>query len=290
MLFCFGLGFTGTRLARAVQAAGGAAAGTCREAERLAALRAEGIDAHLFERDRPLQDAAAQLNGVTHLIDSVPPDGAGDAVLDCHGADIAAIEGLQWIGYLSTTGVYGDHAGGWVDEATPPAPLTERAGRRVAAEQAWRAFGLEHGIAVHVFRLAGIYGPGRSALDLVRAGTARRIVKPGNFFSRIHVDDLVTVLRASMARPDPGAVYNVCDDMPAPGADVTEHACELLGVEPPPQVRFEDAELSPMAASFYAESRRVRNARIKTELGVALKYPDYKAGLAAIAAAESPAP
>ncbi len=289
-LFCFGLGFSGTRLALTLKAAGWRVAGTCREPARHARLVEQGIEAHLFDRDRRLAAPATILEGVTHLIDSVPPDGNGDLVLGCHAPDLAALDSIEWIGYLSTTGIYGDHGGGWVDETTPPSPLTERARRRVAAEQVWQALGRETGIAVQVFRLAGIYGPGRSALDAVRAGTARRIVKPGNLFSRIHVDDLAAVLAASMARPNAGAVYNVCDDMAAPGNEVTEYACQLLSVEPPPALPFEDAGLSPMAASFYAESRRVRNARIKQELGVALKYPDYKSGLGAIAAAESPAP
>ncbi len=239
----------------------------------------------LFDRGRPLDDPAAALDGATHLLGSVPPDGEGDAVLDHHAADIAGLRGLAWAGYLSTTGVYGNRDGGWVDETSELRPTGPRQRRRAEAEARWLALWREHGVPVHVFRLAGIYGPGRSALEAVRAGTARRVHKPGQVFSRIHVDDIVAVLRASMARPHPGAVYNVCDDEPAPPEDVIAYAAELLGVAPPPLVPFEEAELSPMARSFYADNKRVRNERIKAELGVRLRYPDYRAGLRALLAA-----
>ena len=288
-LFCFGLGYSATRLARRLVAEGWAVAGTCREEEARRALAAQGIEAHLFDRGRPLGDPAV-LAGTTHLLSSVPPDAAGDAVLDHHGADIAALEGLRWAGYLSTTGVYGDRGGGRVDEGSALAPTGARSRRRLAAEAAWRALHRERGTPVHVFRLAGIYGPGRSVLDQVRSGTARRIVKPGHAFSRIHVDDIVAVLRASMARPNPGAVYNVCDDLPAPSAEVVEHACRLLGVAPPPIEPFESATLSAISRSFFADNKRVDNARIKRELGVRLRYPDYRAGLAAILAEEGREP
>ncbi|MEM9755633.1 MAG: NAD-dependent epimerase/dehydratase family protein, partial [Pseudomonadota bacterium] len=180
---------------------------------------------------------------------------------------------------------YGDHAGAWVDETTPLTPATERGRARIAAEAEWMALHRDHGLPVHIFRLAGIYGPGRGPFAKVRRGTARRIIKPGQVFSRTHVEDIVQVLRASIARPNPGAAYNVCDDDPAPPQDVIAHAADLLGLDPPPEVAFEDADLSPMAASFYAESKRVSNARIKSELGVRLRYPDYRAGLAALLAA-----
>ena len=170
-----------------------------------------------------------------------------------------------------------------VDEETPSAPSGERGQRRVLAEAQWLEFWENYGIPAQVFRLAGIYGPGRGPLEAVRAGTAKRIAKPGQVFSRIHVDDIVATLRASMARPDGGRVYNVCDDKPAPPQDAVALACELLGVEPPPLIDYEDAELSAMAESFYADNRRVRNDRIKDELGVVLKYPDYEAGLRALA-------
>ena len=205
-------------------------------------------------------------------------------MLRAHRAAIeAAAPRLAWAGYLSTTGVYGDHGGGWVDEDTPPAPSTARGEARVRAEAEWRAV---PNLPLHVFRLAGIYGPGRGPFAKLRAGTARRVVKPGQVFSRIHVDDVALVLRASIDRPQPGAVYNVCDDDPAPPEDVIAHAARLLGLPPPPAVAFADAELSPMARSFYAESKRVSNRRIKEELGVALRHPDYRSGLAATLRAE----
>jgi nucleoside-diphosphate-sugar epimerase len=283
-LFVFGLGYSAWRLARALIAEGWSVAGTCRDPSRRAVLRADGIDAHLFERSRPLDPAA--LAGATHLLDSVPPDEAGDPVIDCHGGDIARMRGLAWAGYLSTTGVYGDRGGAWVSETDPPRPASARARRRVAAEDGWLGLYRAQEVPVHVFRLAGIYGPGRSALDQVRAGTARRIVKPGHAFSRIHVDDIVNVLRASMARPDPGAVYNLCDDEAAPSAEVVTYACTLLGVAPPPEIPFATAALSEMSRSFFAENRRVANDRIKRDFGVRLRYPTYREGLAAILAEE----
>ncbi|MEM1066115.1 MAG: SDR family oxidoreductase, partial [Pseudomonadota bacterium] len=194
---------------------------------------------------------------------------------------------LEWVGYLSTTGVYGDHGGGWVDEHTALTPATKRGEMRRVAEAAWQALAVETGLPLHIFRLAGIYGPGRGPFAKVRAGTARRIVKEGQVFSRIHVEDIAQVLAASIARPKPGAIYNLCDDDPAPPQDVIAHAAELLGLPLPPAIAFEEAELSPMARSFYAESKRVRNDRIKEELGVTLHYPSYRDGLAALLAAES---
>lgn len=282
-LFCFGLGYTAGALARRLMARGWLVRGTSRNEAACAELVAQGITAWTFDRDRPLADPAAALDGVTHILISVPPDDAGDPVLDRHGGDIAALSPpLRWAGYLSTTGVYGDRGGGPVDEASDRRPSTMRGERRVAAEDGWCGLWREHGVPVHLFRLAGIYGPGRNALETVRQGQARRIVKPGQIFSRIHVDDISAVLEASMARPNPGAAYNVCDDEAVPPQDVVAFACELLGVDPPPEVPFEEAELSDMARSFYAENKRVANGRIKHELGVTLAYPDYRAGLRAL--------
>ena len=216
------------------------------------------------------------LAGVTHVLSSIAPDEAGDPVLDRHGPDLGE---ASWIGWLGTTAVYGDRQGGWVDEDTAIEPTLARADRRARAEAAWLASGLP----VHIFRLAGIYGPGRNAFVNLKDGTARRIVKPGQVFSRIHVEDIATVLEASIARPRPGAVYNVCDDEPAPPDQVVvTYAAELLGVEPPPAQPYETAELSPMARTFYRDNRRVRNDRIKDELGVRLAYPSYREGLAAL--------
>jgi nucleoside-diphosphate-sugar epimerase len=198
--------------------------------------------------------------------------------------DIAAqASRLDWLGYLSTTGVYGDARGDWVDESAPLTPATERGRRRVNAEASWSAI---PDLPLHIFRLAGIYGPGRGPFAKVRDGTARRIIKPGQVFSRIHVEDIAQVLEASMLNPEAGTVFNLCDDDPAPPQDVIAHAADLLDMEIPPETPFEEADLSPMARSFYSESKRVRNDRIKTDLGVTLKYPDYRAGLAAVLAAE----
>jgi nucleoside-diphosphate-sugar epimerase len=279
-LFCFGLGFSALHLARRLKGEGWTVAGTCRTVEKQQALRAEALDAHLFARGQPL--AAAALNGVTHIVSSVPPDNAGDPVLDLHLRRLQDLESLAWIGYLSTTGVYGDRGGDWVDENSPRKPTMDRSRRRALAEDSWLTLWERDGLPVHVFRLAGIYGPGRSAIDSLRSGKAQRIVKPGQVFSRIHVEDIAAVLIASMANPNPGAAYNVCDDNPAPPDEVIAYAAELLGVEPPPAVPYEKAEMSEMARSFYADNKRVRNQRIKNELGVRLKFPDYRAGLQAI--------
>ncbi len=286
-LFCFGLGYTACRLAQRLIGAGWRIAGTTRDDDKSAALRSLGIEVRVTSDGGFGPRLAEALRGVSHVLVSVPPDGDGDPVTGSHDADIAGCPGLRWLGYLSSTAVYGDRAGGWVDEATPPAPSGETGRRRLAAEQAWLALWRERGVPVHVFRLAGIYGPGRCALDRVRAGTARRIVKPGHVLSRIHVDDIAAVLAASMARPRPGAVYNLCDDRPASGAEVTAFAAELLGVAPPPETPFDAADVSPESRRFFADDRRVRNVLIKRELGVTLRYPDYRAGLRAIAAGES---
>ena len=281
-LFCFGLGYTAGYLAQALKAEGWRVLGTGRTADARREMAAEGIEMRVFDRAHPLADASTLLAGTTHLLSSVPPDEAGDPVLDLHSEDIAAAPELRWIGYLSTTGVYGDRAGGWVDETAPLLPTGERGRRRVAAEAQWLELQRRHGSPVHIFRLAGIYGPGRSALDTVRSGHAQRVVKPGQVFSRIHVADIARILRASIARPAPGAIYNVCDDDPAPPDEVIAFACDLLGVRPPPPVPIEQAQLSEMARSFYADNKRVSNRRIKEELGVSLLYPSYRDGLAAL--------
>jgi hypothetical protein len=285
-LFCFGLGYTALALARRVRAEGFEVAGTCRDGEAALKLRAQGIDAWLFDSGRPLEDPAHVLAGVTHILSSVPPDAEGDPVLRAHGPDIADLDGVAWVGYLSTTGVYGDRQGGFVDETSELQPTGERGRRRVAAEALWLDLWWDDGLPVHIFRLAGIYGPGRSAIDQVLSGRARRILKPGQVFSRVHVDDIVATLIASMRHPLPGTVYNVCDDEPAPPQDVIAYACQLLSREPPPLVPFEDAGLSEMGRSFFEDNKRVRNDRIKRELGVRLRYPSYREGLRALMAQE----
>ncbi|HEX3861694.1 MAG TPA: SDR family oxidoreductase [Stellaceae bacterium] len=279
-LFCFGMGYTARVLANRLAAEGWRIEGTSRNPE---AVADSGCPIHRFERRRPLP--VEILSGVTHILVSVPPQPDGDPVLDCHGGEIAATPGLAWVGYLSTTSVYGDRSGAWVDETAELRPTGERGRRRVSAEADWLDLHRERGVPTHIFRLAGIYGPGRSALDTVRAGTAKRVDKPGQVFSRAHVEDIASVLHASMTRPRPGAVYNVCDDEPASPAAVIEEAARLLGRPMPPLVPFEAAALSPMARSFYDDNKRVSNERIKRELGLTLRYPNYRAGLAAILAA-----
>lgn len=273
----FGLGFSARALAARLQRRDWTITGTSRSDAGIAEIESLGY------RGLRLPLAAGAFDGVTHVVISAPPDENGDPILSRHEGDLAArASAIRWLAYLSTTGVYGDRGGEWVDEDSPLAPATERGRRRLAAERQWLALHVNHGLPVHIFRLAGIYGPGRNQLISVAGGTARRIVKPGQVFSRIHVEDISTVLEASMAKPNPGAAYNVCDDAPCPPQEVIAYAAELLGRPLPPEVPFDAAELSPMARSFYAESKRVSNRRIKTELGVALAYPDYRAGLEAL--------
>jgi nucleoside-diphosphate-sugar epimerase len=269
-LLCFGLGYTARAVVRRL-GSDWTTIGTTRDGDGLR-----------FDRNHPLPSTAFE--ATTHILVSIPPDATGDPVFDRHSEDIAALPRLRWLGYLSTTGVYGSRDGGWVDETSELRPTSARAVFRVAAEAAWLDLWRAQGVPVHIFRLAGIYGPGRSAFDALRTGTARRIDSPGQVFSRIHLDDIASVLLASIGRPRPGAIYNVCDDEPAPPADVVAYAAALLGVEPAPLVPLAEAALSPMAMSFYADNKRVANALIKKELRVALAYPTYRAGLAAILA------
>ncbi|WP_118132418.1 SDR family oxidoreductase [Oceanicella sp. SM1341] len=279
-LLSFGHGYSASRVGRALLARGWEVLGTTRSQERAEAMRAEGVTPLIW----PLTDLSV-LDRATHLLVSAGPDEAGDPVLGALGPEIAR-RSYAWAGYLSTTGVYGDRAGGWVDETSVRRPATRRGALRAAAEDAWLELFLAHGLPLHIFRLAGIYGPGRGPFEKVRRGTARRIVKPGQVFSRIHVDDIAQAVLASIDHPEPGGIYNICDDDPAPPEAVIEEAARLLRVPVPEAVPIEAAEMSPMARSFYAESKRVSNARMKTELGVALKYPDYRAGLRALLAEE----
>ena len=275
-LLSFGHGYSARAVGRLLLARGWRVIGTVRSEDRRAEVAVEGVEGVVW----PDTDLTPHLDAATHLLTSVAPDDGGDPVLrDWRGAIAARAGRYDWAGYLSTTGVYGDRQGGWVDEGSPLAPATRRGRLRVEAEAAWAGI---PGLPLHVFRLAGIYGPGRGPFEKVRSGAARRIVKPGQMFSRIHVEDIAQVVVASIDRPDPGAVYNVCDDDPAPPEDVIAHAAALLGLPVPPAEDFATAEMTPMARSFYAESKRVRNDRIKAELGVRLRYPDYRTGLRAL--------
>jgi nucleoside-diphosphate-sugar epimerase len=282
-LLSFGHGFSARALSRLLIPQGWRVIGTTRSPEKVEALGREGVEPVIW----PGTDMAPHLEAATHVLLSAAPDDEGDPVLAALRDEIAANAGhLDWVGYLSTTGVYGDHQGGWVDESTPLTPSTRRGHQRVKAEAQWQALADEAGLPLHIFRLAGIYGPGRGPFAKVRRGTARQIIKKDQVFSRIHVDDIARVLAASIAKPDPGAVFNVCDNEAAPPQDVLAHAARLIGVDLPPPEDYATAEMTPMARSFYAESKRVRNDRIRDDLGVTLVYPTYREGLAALLALE----
>jgi nucleoside-diphosphate-sugar epimerase len=278
-LVCLGMGYSACALGRVLVAEGWRVGGACRDESGVKALSAQGYDAATFNGESPSAAFDDLLSSATHLLASAPPGAEGDPFLVKRVDQISRLKHLQWVGYLSTTGVYGDRNGGWVDETSPLRPTGERGQRRVDAEAAWLDLWRDHGIPVHIFRLAGIYGPGRNQISAVRAGTAKRIDKPGQVFSRIHVDDIARILHASIQRPNPGAVYNVCDDEPAPPSDVIAFIAAQTGVAPPPLTPFDDVELSAMGRSFYQDNKRVSNQRIKEELGVALKWPNYRVGL-----------
>ena len=278
----FGLGFSARALAQRLAKRGWAVSATSRSEAGAEAIRAMGYRGLVFDGSQPLPQVA--FDGVTHVVNSAPPGDDGDPVLRQHAKDFAVRAAqFQWVAYLSTTGVYGDHAGGLVTEDTPLTPNTERGHKRLMAENQWLGLWRMHGLPVMIFRLAGIYGPGRNQLLSLRDGTAKRVIKAGQIFSRIHVEDIANTLDASIAHPHPGRAYNVCDDEACPPQDVVEYGARLLGLPVPPDVPFEEATLSPMAKSFYADSKRVSNERIVKELGVRLSYPTYREGLAAIA-------
>jgi nucleoside-diphosphate-sugar epimerase len=275
-LLSLGHGYTARAFGRRLIAQGWRVIGTTRSEDAAAEMRAEGAEPAIW----PPADPVALAAEATHVLASAAPgrDGIDPVLAVMQGALTARRGAIQWAGYLSTTAVYGDTGGAWVDETAPLAPSTARGHARVAAEAAWSALGLP----LHIFRLAGIYGPGRGPFQKVRDGQARRVIKPGQVFGRIHVDDIATVLEASLARPRPGAAYNVCDDLPAPPEDVIAEAATLLGLPIPPAVDFADAEMTPMARSFYAECKRTSNRLLHDELGVALAYPSYREGLRAL--------
>ena len=275
-LLSFGHGYSARALAARLVPEGWHIVGTTRSAEKMDAIAATGVEPLLWPGDDPSELIAEFPN----VLVSAGPGPEGDPVLSALQAQISAYAGrMRWLGYLSTTGVYGDHKGGWVNEQTPLTPTTKRGLARVRAEHAWGAI---PDLPLHIFRLAGIYGPDRGPFAKVRNGTARRIIKEGQVFSRIHVEDIASALELSLGAPSAGAVYNLCDDDPAPPEDVIGHAAALLGLPLPPTVRFEEAEMTPMARSFYAESKRVRNDYAKQALGWMPKYPDYHSGLSAM--------
>ena len=285
-MLIFGHGYTAQALSRQLVAQGWRVVGTTRTADRTENITASGAKARIW----PGGDISADLASASHVLVSAAPSAGGDPVLRALGSEIAAkAPRIEWLGYLSTTAVYGDHDGDWVDESTPLTPTTARGKLRAAAEADWKELAEKAGLPLHIFRLAGIYGPGRGPFEKVRAGTARRIIKKNQVFSRIHVEDIAAVLMASIQQPQPGSIYNVCDDEAAPPEQVIALAAELLGVPLPEAVSIDKAKLSVMAQSFYAESKRVRNTRVKSELGIELKYATYREGLHALLALEQSA-
>ncbi|EBA02550.1 NAD-dependent epimerase/dehydratase [Rhodobacterales bacterium HTCC2150] len=273
-LFTFGHGYSAHALAQ-ILPSDWAKVGTTRSQERAVVLVTRGITPEIW----PNKMSKIDLQDTTHLLLSIAPNENGDPVYNELADEIAAMPNLKWLGYLSTTGVYGDHQGGWVDENTPLTPATKRGRMRVLAEGQWQELASKHDLPLHIFRIAGIYGPGRGPFAKVRSGTARRIIKENQVFSRIHVKDIAQILAASIDKPNPGGIYNLCDDLAAPPQDVIAFAAQLLNLPIPEDTPFETAELTDMARSFYSESKRVRNDKIKNELGVRLIHPDYRAGL-----------
>jgi nucleoside-diphosphate-sugar epimerase len=273
-MFIFGAGYTAGFLSKKLTEQGWTVYGTTRRQERFDEIAKSG--AHPLLIDDP--SVSVRLSSCSHVLISAGPSENGDPTLN-HYRSVFVSNRFDWVGYLSTTGVYGGTEGEWVDEDTPLHPKTIRGQQRKLAEEAWSEV---RNLPLHVFRLAGIYGPGRGPFSKVKSGKALRIIKKDQVFSRIHVEDIVQILCASIAAGTDNGIYNVCDDYPAPPQDVIGYAAELLSLPIPPAIAFEDANLSPMGKSFYAENKRVTNARIKSELGVTLKYPDYKAGLDAL--------
>lgn len=280
-LFCFGYGYCcdylGYKLENLDQ--GWSVSGTTRDPDKQKMMRDHGIKSFIFDYYKPLNDPSLFLDNVTHLLISTPPGNEGDPAFLMHAKDIINLPQLKWIGYLSSTSVYGDRDGEWVDETTEVRPNSQRGSRRVKAEDQWLSLFHDHNLPVHIFRLAGIYGPGRSAIDSIRAGYAQRIHKPGHKFSRIHVEDIARIIYQSMINPLPGQIYNLCDDEAAASHEVIDYACEILGVDPLPLIPYAEADMSPMARSFYSDNKRVKNDKVKKDLNLQLLYPDFKSGL-----------
>ncbi|MBH0238855.1 SDR family oxidoreductase [Methylobrevis albus] len=280
-LFIFGAGYSAKAVAARLGGAADWIGGTTRDAEKAAELARLGIEPFVFDGTAPAAALRPALARATHLLVSIAPDSGADPALAQHRADIAAAAELSWIGYFSTVGVYGDHGGGWVDETTPTQPVSRRSKLRVEAEEAWREFADARGLPLSLIRLSGIYGPGRNGFVNLERGRARRLVKPGQVFNRIHVEDIARFTVAALEQRHDG-VLNVTDDEPAPPQDVVARAAEIMGVAAPPEQDFDTAELSPMARSFYGENKRVSNAATKRALGLEMAYPTYREALAAL--------
>lgn len=283
-IFCFGYGYVARALVRQLKSADPSwkIIGTTQDSEKRHLIRKDGADAIVFSEDRPMFDPLHAFQGMTHMLISIPPNEEGDLVFQAHARDLLQVPTLKWIGYLSSTSVYGNRNGDWVDERSEIRPTSKRGSKRTKAETQWLKLRRIAGIPINIFRLSGIYGPGRSPLDTLAAGETRRIYKEGHVFNRIHVDDIVQVLIASMDQPSPGDIYNLADDLPSASHDIIDYAARLLGVDVPPLVDFDAADMTPMARSFYKDNKRIRNDKIREKLGVQLKYPTYKTGLEAL--------
>ncbi|WP_411817409.1 SDR family oxidoreductase [Hyphococcus sp. DH-69] len=283
-LFCIGYGYTAAALARILIGENWSIAGTTSREDKAATMRENGIEAIIWPDGKFNPD---WIENATAILISVPPNEQSCPAFEatCE-AILKHRTTIDWIGYLSTNGVYGNHSGRWVNEESALKPTQSRARRRIKAEAIWAEFGAAYSLPIKIFRLPGIYGPGRSALDNVRQSTAKRIVKPGQVFSRMHVDDIACALKADIEQPFTYDLFNLADDEPSPPHEVVEYACTLLGKDLPPLIPFEEADLSPMAKSFYADNKRVSNKRMKDALGVKLKYPTYREGLRAILESE----
>ena len=280
-LVIIGYGYSSSAIARALEGQAESLHVTARGAEKIERLRSDGTDALAFDGSALSPALATALSGATHLLMSAPPGEAGDPLLAAPGFSDLEVPALRRVAYLSTVGVYGDHGGAWVDETSPLRPVSQRSRQRVAAEESWQAFAAARNLDLGIFRLSGIYGPGRSAIDNLRAGTARRIIKPGQVFNRIHVEDIGGAVARALMHDGPLGIFNLTDDEPCPPQDVVTYAADLLGMPPPPEIPFETADLSPMGRSFYGENKRVSNAKIRSELGYRFRYPTYREGLKA---------
>jgi len=284
-LFCYGYGYVAQHLVAALKKEDSSwdFVVTTTDREKLTQIRESGIKAYLFSDKMPFNDPLFAMDGVTHMLISTPPKDDGDIVFKAHARDILNVTSIEWIGYLSSTGVYGNRDGDWVDETAETRPSSARGSKRAKAETQWLKLRRLAGIPINIFRLAGVYGPGRSTLDTVRAGNTKRVYKEGHAFNRIHVDDITQSLIASMDQPKPGDIYNLADDSPSPSHELIDYACQLIGMESPPLLTYDDDDnMSPMARSFYKDNKRIKNDKIKNKLGITLKHPDYKSGLDAI--------
>lgn len=281
--FFFGLGYSSQASAQLMRKSGEFVdtLGTVRIADKANALTQEGLSAVVFDGSAPGPDVGAALGESTHVVVSIAPDETGDVVLRHHRAELDAMSSLEWLCYYSTVGVYGDFGGAWIDESAPLSPRNLRSGVRASAEEEWIDYARARGVPLCILRLAGIYGPGRSSFDKLADGTARRVIKPGQVFNRIHVEDIARVTMLAAERRLAG-IFNLADDAPGPPQDLITYAAEKMGVEAPPEIDFDTAEMSPMARSFYRDNKRVSNKAIKTALGIEMLYPNYQTGLDAI--------